>query len=131
MTAPTAKVTLAGANGPVEVEVEVVQSPRRIQRGLMYRKEMAPMAGMLFLMGDNTEHHFWMHNTLIGLDIMFIGADRRVVGILEDMRPLDDTSRSVGAPSLYVLEVNAGFSKRHGIGPGTEVTFGDVESVAQ
>ncbi len=130
-TVPTATITLTGASGPVVVHAEVVKSRGRVQKGLMYRKFLAPDAGMLFLMGDEDDHHFWMHNTLIALDIMFITKDLKVAGVLENMQPLDDTSRGVGRPSLYVLEVNAGWAKAHGVAAGTTVAFDGVEAAAQ
>ena len=129
--APTATITLAGAGGPIVVHAEVVKSRGRVQKGLMYRKFLAPDAGMLFLMGEEDDHHFWMHNTLIPLDIMFITKDLKVAGVLENLQPLDDTSRGVGKPSLYVLEVNAGWAKAHGVGAGTAVTYAGVDAAAQ
>lgn len=129
--APTATLTLAGSGGPLTIHAEVVKSRGRIQKGLMYRKFLAEDAGMLFLMGNVDDHHFWMHNTLIPLDILFIDADLKVVGILEDMQPLDERSRGVGAPSLYVLEVNGGWTKAHGVVAGAQVTFEGVDAAAQ
>ena len=129
--APTATITLAGAGGAAVVHAEVVRSPGRIQKGLMYRKFLADDAGMLFLMGEVDDHHFWMRNTLIPLDIMFISEDLRVVGILENVQPLDETSRGVGAPSLYVLEVNGGWAQAHGVAAGTQATFAGVDAAAQ
>ena len=128
---PTATLTLAGAAGPAVVHAEVVKSPGRLQKGLMYRKFLPPDAGMLFLMGEEDDHHFWMHNTLIPLDIMFISRDLKVVGVLESVQPLDETSRGVGKPSLYVLEVNGGWAKAHGVGAGTAITFDGVDAAAQ
>ena len=130
-TVPTATVTLTGASGPVVVHAEVVKSRGRVQKGLMYRKFLAPDAGMLFLMGEDDDHHFWMHNTLIPLDIMFITKDLQIAGILENMQPLDDNSRGVGKPSRYVLEVNGGWAKAHGVAAGTAVTFAGVDAAAQ
>jgi uncharacterized protein len=128
---PTARITFDSATGPVVVDAEVVQSPGRLQKGLMYRKFMPAEHGMLFLMADTEDHHFWMHNTLIALDIMFIDPDLHVVGILENVRPLDETSRGVGHPSRFVLEVNGGWSKQHGVTAGTVVHFDGVEAAAQ
>ncbi len=133
-TAPagsTAKVILEGATGPTSVTVEVVRSPGLVQKGLMYRKFLPADAGMIFLMGDEDDHHFWMKNTLIPLDIMFISADHTVVGVLENMQPLDTTSKGVGKPSVYVLEVNGGWAKAHGVGAGTKVRFDGVEAAAR
>ena len=108
-----------------------VESPGLVQKGLMYRKYMAPDAGMLFLMGDDDDHHFWMKNTLIPLDIMFITADLQVAGSLENMQPHDTNSKGVGKPSRYVLEVNGGYAKAHGIAAGTRVRFEGVEAAAR
>jgi|JI6StandDraft_1071083.scaffolds.fasta_scaffold62779_4 uncharacterized membrane protein (UPF0127 family) len=128
---PTATITLAGSGGPLVIKAEVVKSSGRIQKGLMYRKFLAEDAGMLFLMGDVDDHHFWMRNTLIPLDILFIDPQLKVVGILENMQPLDEHSRGVGAPSAYVLEVNAGWTKAHGVVAGSQVRFDGVEAAAQ
>lgn len=128
---PTAKVVLEGAGGASAVTVEVVQSPGLVQKGLMYRKYLDADAGMLFLMGDVDDHYFWMKNTLISLDIMFITTDLQVAGILENMQPHDTNSKGVGKPSLYVLEVNGGYAKAHGISAGTKVRFEGVEAAAR
>jgi uncharacterized membrane protein (UPF0127 family) len=129
--APPAHVTLEGTTGPSTVTVEVVQSPGLVQRGLMYRKFLAPDAGMLFLMDDEDDHYFWMKNTLIPLDIVFIKSDKTVAGILENMQPHDTHSKGVGVPSLYVLEVNAGWTKAHGVSAGTRISFDGVEAAAR
>lgn len=128
---PTARVTLEGASGPVVVAAEVVKSPGRVQKGLMFRKHLPADGGMLFVMPDEDDHHFWMHNTYIPLDILFITGDRKVAGILENMKPHDDTSRGVGKPSRYVLEVNAGWAKAHGVAAGTAVRFEGIDAAAR
>ena len=130
-TTPTATITLTGSAGPLAIKAEVVKSRGRIQKGLMYRKFLAEDAGMLFLMDEVDDHHFWMRNTLIPLDILFISAELKVVGILENMQPLDEHSRGVGAPSSYVLEVNGGWTKAHGVVAGSPVRFDGVEAAAQ
>lgn len=108
---------------PVSVTVEVVETNEARQRGLMYRKHLAPDAGMLFIFEGEEHHTFWMHNTLIPLDMIFIKADWTVLGVVENATPLTDTLRSVPGDSQYVLEVNAGFSRRHGLQPGTRVDY--------
>jgi uncharacterized membrane protein (UPF0127 family) len=128
---PTATVVLESARGARTVTVEVVRSPGLVQKGLMYRKFMAPDAGMLFLMDEVDDHHFWMKNTLIPLDIMFISTDLEVAGVLENMQPHDTNSKGVGKPSRYVLEVNGGYAKAHGISAGTKVKFEGVEAAAR
>lgn len=130
-TGPTATVTLAAPSGPVAVTVEVVQSPALLEKGLMYRRYMPPDHGMLFLMGAEDDHHFWMRNTLIPLDIVFITKDLTIAGIVANATPGDLTSRGVGKPSLYVLEVNGGWMAAHGLTAGAKLTFANVEAAAR
>jgi uncharacterized membrane protein (UPF0127 family) len=121
------RVTLSPPGGEsVTVDVEVVDTPDARQRGLMYRKQLAPDAGMLFLFERPEQHTFWMHNTLVPLDMIFITADWSVLGIVENATPLTDSPRSVHGESQYVLEVNAGFSRRHGLAAGTRVHYSPV-----
>ena len=121
------RVILEGTNAAAEVRVEVVSTDAAIMKGLMYRQYLAPDDGMLFLMGAEDDWGFWMKNTLIPLDIIFITRDLTVAGVLFEMKPLDKTSKHVGAPSLYVLEVNGGWAKAHGVDKGAKVTFDGVQ----
>ena len=105
----------------VRVPVELALTPAAQERGLMYRRDLAEDAGMLFVFGESVEHPFWMKNTPLSLDMIFIGDDRRIVGIVENAAPFTTTSRSVGAPSRYVLEVHAGFARRHGLHAGDQL----------
>jgi uncharacterized membrane protein (UPF0127 family) len=121
-----ARVFVTTPNGDVEVKVEVVATEAKIQKGLMFRAHLPTDAGMLFLMGVERVHSFWMRNTLIPLDMLFIGKDMTVVGIVEHAEPLTESMRTVGKPSFYVLEVNGGFCKQHGIAAGAKVRFDNV-----
>ncbi|MEY4578814.1 MAG: hypothetical protein RL701_3517 [Pseudomonadota bacterium] len=116
---PARVVLTPAGRDPVVVNVEVVDTPDMRQRGLMYRKQLAPDAGMLFLFDQQEQHTFWMHNTLIPLDMIFIKSDWTVLGIVENATPLTDSKREVPGASQYVLEVNAGFSRRVGLQAGT------------
>ena len=120
------KVHVSTAGGEVTVKVEVVATNEKIRKGLMYRKHLPTDAGMLFLMGQERDHEFWMRNTLIPLDMLFIDKDMTVVGIVENAEPLTETLRSVGKISSYVLEVNAGWSKEHHVSAGAKVRFENV-----
>ena len=111
---------------PAEVTVEVARTARQIQRGLMYREYMPPDRGMLFLMREERIHSFWMRNTLIPLDMIFIGKDMTVAGVVANTEPLTDTSRRLDRPSTYVLEVNAGWAAAHRVTAGTRVRFRNV-----
>jgi uncharacterized membrane protein (UPF0127 family) len=81
---------------------------------------------MLFLFDDTAERAFWMKNTLIPLDILFIDEEGRIVGIVERAEPRSERTRTVGRPSRYVLEVNGGWSAAHGVRAGDRVRFENV-----
>ena len=120
------RVVLHTTQGDVPVTVELATTPSQQAIGLMYRKELGASAGMLFVFPDTVEHPFWMKNTVLPLDMIFLGDDRKVVGIVKDAVPFTTTPRTVGAPSRYVLEVNAGFSARHHVASGDQATFENV-----
>lgn len=123
-----AAVVITPADGaPARVGVEVVSSPQAVQRGLMYRQYLAADRGMLFLMNEERIHTFWMKNTLIPLDIIFIGRDMTVAGVAADAVPMSTKQVFVDKPSFYVLEVNAGWAKAHGISAGAKVAFEHVD----
>lgn len=105
------------------VTVEVARTPAELERGLMFRERLGPDAGMLFVFPRTAEYDFWMKNTLIPLDMIFADAGGNVVGIVENAEPLTTTSRSAGAPSRYVLEVNGGWSAAHGVARGDRMRF--------
>ena len=107
-------------------EVEIADSPAKRELGLQYRRELAENRGMLFLFADERELSFWMKNTPIALDMIFINRNHEIVGIVEQAVPFSLDSRSVSAPSRFVLEINGGLSRRHGIRPGDRVRFQGV-----
>ena len=106
--------------------VELAIKPEEFQRGLMFRTELAQDAGMLFVSKFPQRHTFWMKNTLIPLDMIFIGADRRIVGVVENAEPQTLTGRFVPALSQYILEIPGGVSARKGIHGGQQVVFQGV-----
>lgn len=116
---PTATVHTKGGQVPVTLEVAADDATR--QRGLMYRDKLADGHGMLFVFDDETERTFWMKNTIIPLDMIFIGSDGRIVGILVNTTPLSTTPVGVGRPSKYVLEVAGGYSTRAGMAAGDRI----------
>jgi uncharacterized membrane protein (UPF0127 family) len=127
-SAPSAKVYLTTPQGEVAVNVEVVATRPKIERGLMYREHMPPDDGMVFLLGDESDHTFWMHNTLIPLDMIFIRKDMTIAGIVQNAEPKTDTPRKVGETSLYVLEVNGGYCASHGVAANAKVRFENVQT---
>lgn len=122
-TAPTPMVYLATDKGDVPVKVEVVATEAKIEKGLMYRQHLPLDSGMLFMMGREHQWSFWMRNTLIPLDMIFITKDMTIAGIVENAQPLTENLRQVDKPSFYVLEVNGGFTKSAGIVAGAKVRF--------
>jgi uncharacterized membrane protein (UPF0127 family) len=110
----------------VTFHVELARTEPEREKGLMYRDHLAPDAGMLFLFERPSVQTFWMKNTLIPLDMVFIGSDLSVVGVVANAQPLTLTARSVGEPSQYVLEIGGGLSSRLGIRAGARVVLHDV-----
>ena len=102
-------VVLQGGSRTVRVEVEVVRTPELISKGLKYRKSLGAYKGMLFIFDREKIQSFWMQDTYIPLDMLFINRELEVVGIVENAEPLTTTSRRVPAKSNYVLELNGGF----------------------
>ena len=113
----------------MRVGLEVVDTPAARERGLMYRSSMPEDHGMLFVFPDDVVRSFWMKNTLIPLDMLFIDAEGRIVGIHADAVPLTTTPRSAGVASRYVLETNGGWAGRHGVRAGDRVEFHGVPGV--
>jgi uncharacterized membrane protein (UPF0127 family) len=101
--------------------VEVARTERQREYGLMCRRALAPDRGMLFVFDRPTPQMFWMRNTLIPLDIVYIGADGRVVSISRNVQPLDESGAPSGAPAQFVLEIAAGRAAQIGLLPGDRV----------
>jgi uncharacterized membrane protein (UPF0127 family) len=116
-------VLFTDAPGSPRLNVELARSEAEKERGLMYRTKLADDQGMLFSWNNEEPRTFWMHNTCIPLDMMFIARDGTITGILEQVPTLNDEPRGVPCPAAYVLEVNAGWSRSHGVKSGTVVHF--------
>jgi len=115
-------VVFTEAPGSPRLNVELARSEPEKERGLMYRTSLPDAQGMLFSWGGEQEPRtFWMHNTCIPLDMMFIARDGTITGILEQVPTLNDEPRGVPCPAAFVLEVNAGWSRSHGVKSGTMV----------
>ena len=114
------------AAGSVRVSLELALTPEVQQQGLMYRSSLREGHGMLFVFPAEDQHTFWMKNTLIPLDMLFIAGDGHIVGIHADAVPLSTAPIGVGRPSRYVLEVSGGYAARHGIATGDRVELDGV-----
>ncbi len=122
-----AVVIRTSGSGDWEVPVEVARTPEQRSTGLMYRRSLKPGRGMLFVFDKASVRSFWMKNTYVPLDIVFIGPDKRVAGVVENAKPLSTEPRRVPAPSRWVLEVAAGQSAARGLRKGDRVYFYDIE----
>ena len=127
---PSVRV-LTQSGAPVLINVEVVREPRTRERGLMFRREMDEDHGMIFVFPQPDHQVFWMHNTILPLDMIFIRADRTILGIVKNATPETDDPREVPGNALYVLEVNGGFSDRHHLSAGDRVEFTGVPPASE
>lgn len=117
----TGKVVFTEAKGAPVTTIEIAESDHDRQRGLMYRTKMGDERGMIFTFAEKDDHTFWMHNTCISLDMLFIDDDGMIVGIEESTPTMSDDTFSVGCASKYVLELNAGWTRAHGVVAGQKV----------
>jgi len=121
------KVVVATFTSPLgqrsAFRLDVADTPALRETGLMFRKDLAPDRGMLFVFPVSQDQAFYMKNTYVPLDMVFVGADRKVVGVVPDARPLTLDIRSVGRPSRYVIELNSHTAARRGIAQGATVVF--------
>jgi len=106
---------------PIVVRVQVADDDFDRARGLMFRRHLGPDEGMLFVYEEPMRLTFWMENTFIPLDVLFIDEELRIIGIVTDTVPLSHDPIEVDQPSQYILEVNAGFARAHGIEPGGQI----------
>lgn len=105
------------------IDIELAERPDEIQYGMMYRKSMDPMTGMLFLMGQERPQSFYMKNTYVSLDIIYVNQSGEIVKIIERAEPLNERSLPSERPASMVLEVIGGFSEEHGIEEGQRVKW--------
>ena len=103
------------------IDVEIAERATDRMRGLMFREQMDENQGMLFVFPVEEPLSFWMKDTPLPLDIIFLGADRTIVTIRKNTVPFAETSVPSDRPAQYVVEVNAGFAARHRLAPGDRV----------
>ena len=103
--------------------VEIARSPQEQAQGLMFRTEMGPDEGMLFPYDPPRVLSFWMKNTVLPLDLVFIGPDYRVINVAADAVPYSEESILSDAPAIATLELNAGRAKELGIVAGAKVDW--------
>jgi len=124
-TLPTQKLTIVGQNGAKhDFTVEMAVTPEQQETGLMFRREVPADRGMLFVWDEPHEVPMWMKNTLVPLDMVFIGADGKVIHIAEDTVPQSLAQISSGGPVKATLELQAGLTEKLDIRVGDKVAGG-------
>ena len=126
---PTSHLMIVSATGPHRFNVELAETPGQMEQGLMFRRSLAPDAGMLFDFKQPTVATMWMRNTLIPLDMLFVDQRGLIVNIAQRAVPESDQTIAAAAPVRAVIELNGGTTERLGIKPGDRVLyaiFGDA-----
>ena len=136
---PPAAAPAEQASGPrvifpdgFAVRVEIAADDELRAQGLMYRTALAPATGMLFFFTAEEEHAFWMKDTRIPLDMIWIDSNKRIVHVKHDVPPCkveNCPSYPPGKKALYVLEVAGGVARQHGLKDGDILTFEGTENV--
>jgi uncharacterized membrane protein (UPF0127 family) len=114
-------LSILTSKGRANFQVEFVDTPKSRERGLMFRKSLAPDRGMLFDFKTERDVAFWMRNTFIGLDLIYIRADGTILSIIRGAKPFDETPLPSGGPVRGVLEIPAGRAAEIGALPGDRV----------
>ena len=104
-------IKLVSNEKEIELKVEIADEPHEHNEGLMGREKLKEDHGMLFVFEKSQRVSFWMKNTYIDLDIVFMDENKKVVGSIENMKAHDLTSRSINKPYNYAIEMNAGSIK--------------------
>jgi uncharacterized membrane protein (UPF0127 family) len=106
-----------------KIDIEVADDEAKSQQGLMFRKSMDENRGMIFIFKQPAVHSFWMKNTLISLDIIFLDENKKIIKIHKHTTPLSEKDLPSGGLTLYVVEVIAGYTDKYGIAEGDFVNF--------
>ena len=111
-----------------KVKAEIADTPEKTEKGLMHRKTLAENKGMLFIFDKSEPRLFWMKNTLISLDIIFINSDKTIYSIAHNVPRSyvytpDDQVRRVQGFGKYVLEVPSGTARKHNLAEGSALEF--------
>ena len=107
----------------VNLDIEIANSEYETQTGLMYRDAMETNQGMLFIFPDETQRYFYMKNTKIALDIIYISGNKTIVSFQKNAKPFNESSLPSTFPAKYVLEVNAGLSDAWSLRIGDRIQF--------
>jgi len=114
---------LSGGKMIKKIDVEIAENEAERAKGLMYRPYLPDSVGMLFIFQTVQPQSFWMKNTQIPLDIIYVGPDKKIVSIQKNARPYSEESLPSLGDVQYVVEVNAGYTELHGIEVGDSIQF--------
>lgn len=106
-----------------QIEIEIAENDEERTQGLMYRKSMDDSKGMLFIFPNEEPQSFWMKNTILPLDIIYVNSKREIVKIYKNTTPFSETSLPSGKPATYVVEVAGGYTDRYGINEGDLIRY--------
>lgn len=109
-----------------ELQIELADNAFEQQTGLMYRKHLGTTKGMLFIFDKTQMKSFYMKNTYIPLDIIYIDADNTIINIIKNAEPLNEKSLPSEAPAKYVLEINGGLSDTWGLLAGDKISYTEL-----
>jgi hypothetical protein len=110
-------------NPKTKIDIQIANNDYDRELGLMNRKQMDENRGMLFIFPVEQIQSFWMENTYIPLDMIFVNAAKKIVTIHRNTKILSEQSYPSSSPALYVIEVNAGYCSRHSITEGDRINF--------
>lgn len=106
-----------------KLNVEFAETPQEINYGMMYRKSIPENSGMLFLMPVEEPQSFWMKNTRISLDVIYLNSQGKVVSLQKNTEPNSEKHLPSVFPAAMVLEVEAGFADKHSLSPGDKISY--------
>lgn len=120
-----ARLDLLSSDGEiiVSINVEIPENSGEIARGLIGQRSLELSEGMLFIFHDSEPRRFWMRNTRMELDIIFIDEYKKIINICSHTRPMSDNIYMSVRPARYVLEVLAGFTELYNITEGSQVNW--------
>ena len=122
-------VVAAGDGARHEFNIYLAVTFEQKQRGLMFIRNLPERTGMLFIYDEDEIRSMWMKNTYISLDLVFVREDGSVASVIRDAQPLSLQSLSSLAPVRYVLELNAGISRRYGIDRGSSISWKAMSAI--
>ena len=106
-----------------KIDVEIAENEAETAKGLMFRSYIPDSVGMLFIFNKSEPQSFWMRNTSIPLDIIYIDENKKIVSIAKNTKPFSEEGIPSNGNAQYVVEVNAGFTERNNIQPGDAISF--------